>query len=291
MIEMWKVIYFALAAIFTVFWLVFFLTGKKKYSRAVQNARSGLPLQEIYFIGMMFLRWIRFPLSGPFAQRMQMKLKEVVGEEDPRSAYFLLRGGEATMILTGIPLGLVLGILSGKPGFAAAGLLAGGMGILILEDDIRDRAGKKEEQVLMELPSVLSKITLLVNSGMVLRDAWTLVARQGEGILYEEMRKTCMDLDNNMSEQKAFAGFAERCPKKEVKRLVMVITQNLSKGRTGLSKYLPELSAEIWRARELSVKEKAESASRKLMIPSFLIFTGIMIMAIGPMFVGFGLNF
>jgi len=290
MTETWKMIYFIFAAVFTALWLVLYIRGGKKYSSAVKDMEPGLPLQEFFFIGMLFLRWIRFPLATPFARRKQSKLKEIAGEEDPRSVYFLLRGGEATFFLTGIPLGFILGILFGKPGFAAVSLVIGGVGILVLEDDVKEKTDKKEEEVLASLPAALSKITLLVNSGMVLRDAWKLVAGQGEGILYVEMQKTCMDLDNNVTEQKAFAGFAERCQKKEVKKLVMVITQNLAKGRTGLSKYLPELSREIWRERELNVKKKAESASRKLMIPSFLIFIGIMIMAIGPMFFGFGLG-
>ncbi len=280
----WKIIFFIIAAAFTAFWMFLFFYGKKKFLRMTKCTVDRCPFQEMAFIGMAFLWLIRFPTENSLAMKTRACLREVYGEDDPKVRYLILRGVEAMLLLTLLPLGFFLAIFSGKPIVSLLWILFFPLGVWYMESELKDRIYDHRAEILRQLPSALSKITLLVNSGMVLREAWELVAQDGEGLLYREMRRTGEDIANNMPEQQAYAELAERCREKEIRKLVMVITQNLVKGRTELTRYLSDLSKEIWVSRELSVKKRAADAHGKMMVPSFIIFVGIMIMAIVPMF-------
>ena len=49
-----------------------------------------------------------------------------------------------------------------------------------------------------------------------------------------------------------------------------------------------EQSAEIWNLKRQLVKREGEKASSKLLIPKFLMFMGILIMVIVPIFTNIG---
>ena len=55
---------------------------------------------------------------------------------------------------------------------------------------LNDKLEEKREELLADMPQMLSKLTLLVNSGMVVREAWKKVADGGERELYKEMQLT-----------------------------------------------------------------------------------------------------
>ena len=81
----------------------------------------------------------------------------------------------------------------------------------------------------MDLPQVLSKLTLLVNSGMVLRDAWKHAAFTGNRVLYQEMQNTTLEIENGVMEIEAYKNFADRCSVKEIRKFTSLIIQNLQK--------------------------------------------------------------
>ena len=64
----------------------------------------------------------------------------------------------------------------------------GGLLILYLDLTLQDKLTARRQEIVLDLPQVLSKLTLLVNSGMVLRDAWKKVSITGERALYQEMQ-------------------------------------------------------------------------------------------------------
>ena len=160
---------------------------------------------------------------------------------------------------------------------------------MLMEDQYKSEVRDKRESLLIQFPAVLSKLTLLINSGMVMRDAWTLVASQGKGILYKEMLRVSEELNNGKTEVEAYKAFAERCNVKEIRKFTSTVQQNLQKGSRELVPYLIDMSSEVWNAKEYSVRSKADAAARKLMIPTLMIFCGILVMIIVPMINGIAL--
>jgi len=100
------------------------------------------------------------------------------------------------------------------------------------------------------------------------------------------MKNTASDIQNGMSEWEAYQSFGERCAVKEVKKFASLMTQGLQKGSSELTLLLKEMADEMWETKKNMVKRKGEAAKGKLMVPTFLIFIGIMVMIIAPMLGG-----
>lgn len=87
-------------------------------------------------------------------------------------------------------------------------------GTLMLE-----KISKREDEMLRDFSEVISKLALLTNAGMILREAWEKVAFNGDTTIYKEMQRSVEDMHNGVSEVEAFHSFGTRCVLAEVKRL------------------------------------------------------------------------
>lgn len=146
----------------------------------------------------------------------------------------------------------------------------------------------RSEELLSEFANVVSKLALLTNAGMILHEAWRQVAESGEGVMYDEMKTVCIDMDNGVSESEALRLFGLRCIIPEIKKFTSTITQGLSKGNTELSIELQKQSKELWMFKKQNVKRQGEIAANKLMLPIVIMFIGILIMVIIPIFANLG---
>ena len=162
------------------------------------------------------------------------------------------------------------------------GLIVGGLLILYLDLALFDKLTARRQEILLDLPQVLSKLTLLVNSGMVLRDAWKRVSITGERVLYQEMQNTNLEMENGVTEIDAYRNFAERCNVKEIRKFTSLIIQNLNKGNEELAYFMKDLSDEMWEVKKSQVKQKGEKANTQLLLPMMLILIGILIMVMVP---------
>lgn len=148
---------------------------------------------------------------------------------------------------------------------------------------------KRSEILLREFPNAVSTIALLVNSGMILREAWKEVSKSNETELYVEMRKVNDEIDNGVSEVDALYNFANRCATPEIKKFTSFIVQGLEKGSKDLAHALKNQMDELWEIKRQNVLRQGELASNKLMIPLLVMFLGVLIMVIGPIMTNLGI--
>ena len=134
----------------------------------------------------------------------------------------------------------------------------------------------------------MSKLALLTNAGLIMRDAWADVAYNGNTTLYKEMQISVDEMKNGVSETEAIYHFGNRCIIPEIKKFASTIIQGIEKGNSELTALLQEQSAETWNLKRQLVKREGEKASSKLLIPMFLMFMGILIMVIVPIFTNIG---
>ena len=140
-----------------------------------------------------------------------------------------------------------------------------------------------------EFPNAVSTIALLVNSGMILREAWREVSMSAETELYLEMRKVNEDIDNGVAEVDALYNFGNRCVTPENKKITAYNVQGLEKGRRDLANALRNQTDELWELKKQNILKRGELASSKLMIPLMVMFIGILIMVMGPIMTNLGL--
>lgn len=147
-----------------------------------------------------------------------------------------------------------------------------------------DQIKKRSEIYLSDFPDVVSKIALLINAGMILKEAWVRVAETGDSPIYKEMQKTVFDMENGMAEVDAYYTFGTRCVIPEIKKFSSTLAQGVVKGNAELVSMVQEQSAEIWLAKKHRAKQQGEKAGSKLMIPIMIMFVGILIVVIVPIF-------
>jgi tight adherence protein C len=121
---------------------------------------------------------------------------------------------------------------------------------------------------------------------MLMRDAWNLIAAQGDSVLFEEMRITATQMDNGVPELAAYNEFAERCGVKEIRKFSSMVIQGLEKGGSELTGFLKDMSDEMWAEKKNIAKRKGEAANAKLLIPTVIIFIGILFMIMAPLITG-----
>jgi tight adherence protein C len=143
--------------------------------------------------------------------------------------------------------------------------------------------------MLSEFSNVVSKLALLINAGMILREAWADVAYTGNSVLYQEMQKTVEDMENGMSESDALFAFGMRCMIPEIKKFTSTLIQGIQKGNSNLAVMIQEQSKEVWNLKRQNVRRQGEKAASNLLIPIFLMFIGILIMVIVPVFTNLGM--
>ncbi|MCQ2534390.1 MAG: type II secretion system F family protein [Clostridia bacterium] len=135
-----------------------------------------------------------------------------------------------------------------------------------------------------EFPNMVAKLALLINSGMVLRDAWKLIAANGEGDLYRLMRASCEEMDNGASDKEAIYNFGFKSDSQEIKKFTSSMLQAIEKGNSEIAEFFLQQNNELWEhKRQLSLQE-GELAAGKLIIPLGITFAGIILIIIVAVF-------
>jgi tight adherence protein C len=265
-------------------WFAMFLKGKGGCAEIIAHIdKKENGLGELYFVGFNLLKLVRYDMCRPSELRRKNEIAEVRGSDYAAFYLWVLRMGEATIALTGVSLSLLAGALAKNAVVSVLFILVTFIFAYVKEDEYNEKIKKRRQDILMSLPTVVSKVTLLVNSGMPMNDAWRRIAYSGEGPLYTEMQLVCYETDNGYSEHDAYTNFTNRCNVKEVRKFVSAVLQNQINGSNDSITYLKAMSDEMWTEKKNNVKKLGDAANSKLMIPMFMIFVGIMVMIMVPM--------
>ena len=270
-----------------LFWVIL----AAKYEEKFQEMTSSIDpkdyyLSELFYIGFQIMDMVHFNTKSDASRKKVKLMSEVYGKKYAEYYYYVSVGGKVTYVITVLPLIFLLALLANNPVALLFGMVLAAIFVWYMNESFKDKLTARREEILAEFPQVLSKITLLVNSGMLLRDAWNLIASQSDTALFQEMRLTASQLENGMQEAAAYREFAERCGIKEVRKFASMIIQGLEKGAAELTVFLKDMADELWLEKRNMVKQKGEKANAKLLIPTVIIFIGILFMIMAPIISG-----
>ena len=281
--DYFQLILLALATPFTLIWIYLAITGGKKYQKYTDSSfAKEFQMSELLCVGFSVMRILHISTKTRAAQAKIREIAEIKGKKYAEYYYYMLLGAKTTYTYTIVIVVMLLSAMSNNKGLLFMGLIVGGLLILYLDLALFDKLTARRQEILLDLPQVLSKLTLLVNSGMVLRDAWKIVSITGERVLYQEMQNTNLEMENGVAEIDAYRNFAERCNVKEIRKFTSLIIQNLNKGNEELAYFMKDLSDEMWEVKKSQVKQKGEKANTQLLLPMMLILIGILIMVMVP---------
>lgn len=274
-----------IATLFSLLWLILHIKYHKEYAEVIDNINEGeYKLPQLFYIGLGFLDMVHYNMYSERARKKIKEISEIRGQQYARFHYSVMMGAKATYFLTLLPITLTIGCISNN---VLVILMAFVMSILLvwyINETIKDKLTERREELLRDFPKMLSKMTLLINSGMIMREAWQKVAENGKGVLYDEMRLTIDEQQMGITELDSYKNFADRCNVKEIRRFISTLIQNMQKGNAEMTYFLKELTDEMWENKKADVKKQGEAAKSKLLLPTGLIFIGILIMIMVPMF-------
>ena len=266
-------------------WLFLAAANGKKYKEYTESAfAKEFQMSDLFCVGFSVMEILHINTKSRSAQMKIKEIAEIKGKRYAEYYYFILLGAKTTYIFTMVVFVCLLAVLADSVEALLFGILLGGLAIVYLDLTLQDKLTARRQELVLDLPQVLSKLTLLVNSGMVLREAWKRVSVTGDRVLYKEMQNTSLEIENGVMEADAYRNFADRCNVKEIRKFASLIIQNLKKGNEELAYFLKDLSDEMWEVKKNEVKQKGEKANSRLLLPMMLLFIGILLMILVPVF-------
>lgn len=279
-----------LATILILLWLFLFLRYSKKYGSIIDDLDGKIfTMKDLYFIGLglidMFEDFTRKKITASDKAIIQSKkLAEVFGRDNGELYYYVTVAAKISLIMTFLPIGLMMGCLMQS----ALGFLVGALLVIVfpygVQSSINSAIAAKKDAILTEFPKMVSKLTLLVNAGMLLRRAWDEVADSNqEDALYAEMRAASRDILEGMTVEAAMDAFAARCGVKEIRKFSSIYVQAVKRGASESIDSMKIMADEAWEQKKQLSRQKGELAASKLLVPNMIMFLGIMLVVVVPM--------
>lgn len=266
------------------------LADKGKYKPIINEIdEKEYFMKDIFVLGFTVLHKFHIDISSELLQKKIRKISELFGIKESRKIAIYDLVAEISYIFAFLPIVLLLTVIVDDPAVLLIGVGLISFLVAYVEYDKASKITKRHEVIQREFPHVVSQMALLINAGMPLREALTLSANKEDSILSQEIRVLISDMENGIADYTALDQFAARCGVDSVRKFSSLVSQNIKKGSSELADSLLALSTEIWRNRVSSVRMEGEKASTKLLIPILIIFAGIMMMVVVPMFSGIGI--
>ena len=249
------------------------ITKLNKENEKLQKGKlSGINI--LIMPGYAIQRVFQFGQNSSFLKMVQ-NFSEFNGKKYAIYRAKALFAGIFSYLIIGSAVSLIFAVLFiPLMGMQKGAMFSGGIFFLVIVlvyaqyDDIKDKLNKRRRAISRQFPNVVSKLALLVTSGMIMSKAWEETANSQNSELYLEMRKTAKELNNLVVP--------------EIAKLASAIIQNLSKGNAEIGRLLKSMASEAWEERQQTAKKDGEKANSLLMIPTMLLFISILIMIIMP---------
>ncbi len=170
---------------------------------------------------------------------------------------------------------------------------------------------ERNDQLICDYPELVSKLSLLLSSGLGIRVAFCRIVsdyekrkmRQNIALrhsiisgrtkksrkddrryLYEEMIRTRNEMALGVSETEAYENFGRRCKNMYYIRLASLLCRNVKKGAESIIPALRQEINEAARERQARIRKKGEETGMKLLLPMAGMFALILAVILVPAF-------
>lgn len=287
-LSMQDLVILGIGCVFLGIWLIIFMASRSYDEMFDTLDEKEFPLKELYSMGYFIMEKSKYQYKSRRDRKLRQDM-EVLYEKKYVEYYLRLTYARAVtygMLL--FVLAFVIYAFSGDVAVLMIMFLFSGVSVYYVMTLAPKKIESRSSQLIGDFSEVVSKLALLTNAGMILREAWELTAKVGEGVFYQEMRIAVMEMENGISEAEAIRRFGIRCMMPEIKKFSATLIQGIQKGNSELSSMLQNQSAEIWNLRKQNVRRQGEKAASKLMLPIFMMFIGVIIMMVIPIFTNLG---
>lgn len=272
----------SIGTVLTVIFIVFLFKGQKYYYMLDALEGDDFPLKSIYVSGLALQDLKIFSLSGRIGALLRDKAKLIYTR---RFSEFYAHIIWAQALSFGLLCCAVCFVLAGilKDMEIFLGLI--GIVVAILPGyyfitHLGDRVNSLQAACEKEFPNAISKMALIVNSGVILHDAWEVVANGNTGIFYDLMKKSCEQMKNGKADIDAIYEFGVATSSQDIKKFTSALIQSIERGGGELPTFLTNQSKELWAHHRQVLLQKGEKAAGALLMPIALMFFGVMLIVI-----------
>lgn len=291
-----KLIFLMLGTVLTAAYVMLTLRGQK-YDPLIESLpKEGFSDKELWAAGYAMQEMKPFALETAIGQKLLNQAKLLHPENECKYAEYWARLYWART--------LSLSLMAAAFVFCATGFMSGPMVVitpifgLVAVYAVYDAGAnamgnelkKRSEACLMEFSNVVSKLALLMNSGMILRDAWFVVADSKQGPIYDLMKNACHAMNNGKSDIDAVYDFGIQSNAPEIRKFAGILIQNMSKGGSDMTIFLTQQSTELWSHKRQMMLQKGDEAAAKLLMPTMLMLLGILLIIIVSAMSGLNLS-
>lgn len=174
--------------------------------------------------------------------------------------------------------------------FTGMEMLAAGFALMVLYifysyKSLDNQVKRRRQQIILELPELLNKLTLLINAGETIHLGIHRCAASFDGDEHP-LRREWAVLSRSLRDNKPFVlameEFSRSCSVLEVSMFTTAVLTNFRRGGSDFVASLEELSHTLWERRKATAKIIGEEASSKLIFPMVLLFCTVMMIVAAP---------
>lgn len=130
---------------------------------------------------------------------------------------------------------------------------------------LRSKAAERQRSITNNLPDFIDLYATCVSAGLGSEVAFSLIARRGDGPLYEELRRLLDELSIGEPREKAFKNMAYRNSSRELQRFIHAVTEGTDLG-TPIALILERLSEDMRAHRRSRARDAASKLYNKLSV-------------------------
>lgn len=159
-------------------------------------------------------------------------------------------------------------------------------------EKVKQKEKRRREELVREYPGMISKFTMLLDTGTTVKNAWEKIVQNyelqreqtGKQTVYEEMLLTYREMQGGVSEGEVYEKFGKRCGVTIYLKFGAMLAQNLRKGSKGISDILRMEAIQSFENRKSAAKRLGEEAGTKLLMPMMGMLMVVLVMVMVPAF-------
>lgn len=281
-----RLICLVLGTALTAAYLVFIQRGKKYDPLLEGIPDEGFSDKELFAAGFGLQELAPFSMKSRIGQKLLAQARLLHPENEGKYAEFWAKVYWArTLSLTWLVAAISLCGSVLMKGQSSILVLAFGVVAAVLvyssgADAMNKELKSRSEECLLEFSNVVSKLALLMGSGMILRDAWSAVAYSKQGAIYTLMQHACDAMRDGKGDVDAIYEFGLLSDTPEIRKFSGILIQNIHKGGADLTVFLTQQSSELWSRKRQMMLQKGDEAAAKLLIPTTIMLAGILLIIV-----------
>lgn len=162
---------------------------------------------------------------------------------------------------------------------------------------VRNMEKNRREQLLMDYPELVDKLTLYIGAGVTVRGAFVRIVKNSdereqagdsdECALVREIRYTLNEINSGIPESDAYYNMGHRINIPVYIKLMSLLSQNIKKGTKDILLMMSGEEQSALQTRKEIAKKKGEEAGTKLLFPMITLLGVVMVIVILPAIMNF----